>query len=73
MDPDQKFIPQAISNGDQNYWTVKAMKQYGGGFVKALAEAASHADAINLQKIRQAFPEYWKEYSKMGEALKRNK
>ena len=49
------------------------MKTYGGGFVKALAEAASQADAINLQKIKNAWPEYWAQYSKMGSNLRRNK
>jgi hypothetical protein len=58
---------------DKDYWTLKAMKSYGGGFVKALALAADHADANNLERLKQAFPEYWKNYSDMGEHLKKNK
>lgn len=42
------------------------MIKYGGSFVRCLGEALSHADANNVKKIRQAFPEYWKEYLKAG-------
>ena len=73
MDKDQQLIPNVTRHGGSDYWTVKAMKTYGGGFVKALAEAASQADAINLQRIKNAWPEYWSKYSDMGESLKRNK
>jgi hypothetical protein len=47
--------------------TIEAMQRYGGSFVKALGQAAAHADIFNLKKIKCAFPEYWKEYEKMGE------
>lgn len=57
---------------DQDYWTIKAMKIYGGGFVKALAEAASQADPENLRKIMETWPKYWRTYMDMGERLRLN-
>ena len=50
-------------------WTLKAMTTFGGGFVKALAQAAHQADPINLERLKQAFPEYWKKYTDMGISL----
>ncbi len=44
---------------------VEAMEKYGGSFVKALAEAARHADPINLQKIKDTWSNYWNDYKKM--------
>ena len=41
------------------------MKQNGGAFVVKLGEAIPYADDINLRKIHDAFPEYWKQYLKM--------
>ena len=45
---------------------VDAMETYGGSFVKALANAARHADHFNLGKIRQTFREYWDTYKEMA-------
>lgn len=58
---------------EQDHFTLEAMKKYGGGFVKLLAQLAHHADPMNFVKIKRTWPEYWEEYQKMGEALKRNK
>lgn len=44
------------------------MRQYGGSFVKALADAFIHADDSNFVKLKNAFPEYWEKYQKMAEA-----
>ncbi len=56
----------------RDHWTLKAMQNFGGGFVKQLAEACRHADANNLQRIKDAFPEYWKQYEDMGKRLEMN-
>jgi len=45
---------------------VTAMETYGGSFVKALANAARHADHYNLGKIRQTWEEYWVTYREMA-------
>lgn len=42
------------------------MKKYGGSFVKALGEAAFHADPKNLERIKRAFPDYWGDYEQQG-------
>ena len=55
---------------EQDYWTLKAMSKFGGGFVKLLAELAHHADPINFQRIKATWPEYWSQYEKMGQSLK---
>jgi hypothetical protein len=46
--------------------TIQAMSKYGGSFVKCLANAALHADVVNLDKLKKAFPEYWAEYTFKG-------
>lgn len=48
---------------------IEAMKTYGGGFVKALAEAWALADAPNAKRIEDAFPEYVERYCAMAAKL----
>lgn len=46
---------------------IVVMKQYGGSFVKSLANTMCYADNENLQRIVNAFPELiesYKEYLK---------
>lgn len=43
--------------------TNRSMKRFGGGFVKALAEAWSRADLENRRKLETAFPELFQQYS----------
>ena len=57
---------------NRDWWTIKAMRTYGGGFVKKLAEAADQANENNLLKIKQAWPEYWLEYEQMGMSLRKS-
>lgn len=40
-----------------------AMVRFGGGFVTALGYAFRHADAVNQQKIKETWPEYWERYT----------
>ena len=47
---------------DENYYIPEAMIRMGGGFVKALGHLYRKADVENQNKLRTAFPEYWKEY-----------
>jgi len=42
------------------------MSKYGGGFTKALGEALARADHVNTERIKEAFPEYWKQYLEIG-------
>ena len=42
---------------------VAAMVQFGGGFVEALGRAAYHADPENLEKLKRAYADYWREYA----------
>ena len=39
-----------------------AMTQYGGEFVHALGLALGHADEVNAEKIKKAFPLLWERY-----------
>lgn len=50
---------------DHDLDVIEQMEKYGGSFVAALAQAARRADSTNLAKIKEAFPEYWKQYSEM--------
>jgi len=64
---------EEIEAGASAYWTLEAMRKYGGGFVKHLGLAGAHADPQNLERIKKAWPEYWEQYSKMGESLRRQR
>lgn len=52
---------------EQDYKVIEAMNKYGGSFVKVLAQLAHRADPVNLQKIKDTWPEYWSQYTKMAE------
>lgn len=45
---------------------IQAMIRFGGSFVSNLGKAALSADANNLQRIKDAFPEYWEQYTEMA-------
>lgn len=60
---------ESLIEGARDYWTIEAMSKYGGSFVKALAEAARHADRQNLVKIKATWIEYWTEYEKTGREM----
>ena len=51
---------------EEDYLIVEAMEKYGGSFVKALAECFRRADSFNTIKLKNAFPEYWKQYKDMA-------
>lgn len=50
---------------------IRAMISNGGGFVKALGEAASRADSRNLQRIKDGFSDYWNAYREVAVALRK--
>lgn len=50
-------------------WTVDAMEEVGGSFIKKLGGLARTADAFNLQKIKDTWPEYWEDYEARGKNL----
>jgi len=47
--------------------TAEAMQKVGGSFVNALGIALMKADAINREKLKIAFPEYYIHYNKIAE------
>jgi hypothetical protein len=51
---------------DDKLATIRNMKAYGGGFVKALAEAFLLSDENNQKRIEDAFPEYMDKYGPKG-------
>ena len=46
--------------------TMQAMTEYGGGFVRALGQAALKADDENLRLIKITWPGYWERYTEMA-------
>ena len=50
---------------EEVYNVAKGMITYGGSFVKALGKALECADHLNQMRIKDAFPEYWKQYINM--------
>jgi hypothetical protein len=55
-------------NREEQIDVANAMESYGGSFVAALGKALQRADSINAEKIKDAFPEYWKQYAEKGKA-----
>jgi hypothetical protein len=49
--------------------TIETMMEYGGSFVRKLGAAALVADTDNLAKIKQTWPDYWAQYSRMSKQL----
>ena len=47
--------------------TIAAMKEFGGSFVKRLAEAWQCADEENSAKIEAAWPEYLAKYREIAD------
>jgi hypothetical protein len=47
---------------DDKLKVIRAMKEFGGSFVKALAQAWLYADEDNCAKIEAAWPEYIAKY-----------
>jgi hypothetical protein len=48
---------------------INTMIEYGGSFVRKLGAAALVADTDNLSKIKQTWPDYWAQYSRMAKQL----
>lgn len=57
--------PANAAQRDADLNTIGTMQQFGGHFVRQLAELALRADYANLERIKRAFPEYWKRYEQM--------
>lgn len=51
---------------ESDYKIVEAMENYGGSFVKALAECFRRADTENFVKLKLTFLNYWKQYDEMS-------
>lgn len=51
---------------EEQFEVVVAMENYGGSFVKTLASCFHKADPNNFIKLKNAFPEYWKQYEEMS-------
>lgn len=47
---------------EQQFWTLRTMEFYGGGFTRKLADAWLLADSDNAKRLRDAFPEMARKY-----------
>jgi len=52
---------------DEEITVVETMEQYGGSFVKALAQCFWHADPNNFTKLKNTFIDYWNQYKSMAQ------
>lgn len=68
----ESLLTQQRMDEITKYWTVKAMQEYGGSFVKNLGAALQSADAYNTLRIQQAFPDYIEQYMDIGLKMKKN-
>jgi hypothetical protein len=51
---------------EEEYNVVDAMDDFGGSFVKSLAQCFRQADDNNFRKLKEAFSNYWSQYEKMA-------
>ena len=51
---------------EEKFFVSSGMAKFGGSFAKALGNALACADPDNTRRIKEAFPECWKKYLKMG-------
>lgn len=56
---------------DREYWTRKAMRRFGHGFVKSVADSADTADVEQLARLKDAFPDIWEKYAGLGVELEK--
>lgn len=49
-------------NQEEVFRITENMIKYGGSFVKNLGKTLGNADPINQKKIKETWPEYWKQY-----------
>jgi hypothetical protein len=61
----------AVTPQAEKLEVLDAMECYGGGFVQALAVAWRKADSANSEKLHAAFSEYYEQYAKMAQQVKR--
>ena len=54
---------------NEKHWMLRAMKVYGGSFVKNLSMAWMCADNANSDVSEKAFPSYVEKYLNMGKHL----
>jgi hypothetical protein len=57
------------ANEGELFNTLEAMRVYGGGFVKRIAEAHAAADERNAARLRDAFADYFAEYREIGQKM----
>jgi len=48
---------------------VVTMASHGGSFIKKLADLFFVADADNQRRLKEAFPEYWEQFSELAELV----
>jgi len=53
-----------------DYDVAEAMQMCGGSFIAQLGKAWLLADAVNQDKLKAAFPEYWVTYSELAGMLR---
>lgn len=63
-------LPRSFHDWDIDYWTVNAMKEQGGSFVKSLAVLFECGDLVNRTKIKRAWREYWDDYEERGQKMR---
>lgn len=51
---------------EHDFKVVEAMDEYGGSFVKALAQCFRCADPHNFYLLKSTFKKYWDEYEEMA-------
>lgn len=53
----------------KDFDVIRTMMEYGGSFVRKLGAAALVADDQNLRRIKNTWPEYWDQYTRMAKQI----
>ncbi|MDA3803171.1 MAG: hypothetical protein PF488_04780 [Patescibacteria group bacterium] len=51
---------------EEEFEIAEKMEKFGDSFVKCLAVCFYHADRPNIDKLKNAFSEYWEQYKKIN-------
>ncbi len=60
-------MDKLLKEYSQMYPILEAMDEFGGSFVKSLAELYRHADRNNQIKLIQVFEDYFLQYATMAD------
>ena len=66
------YLKKKMEIEEEKYFVSLGMREKGGSFVRSIGFALLHADMTNVEKIKETWPEYWKEFLEWGQEMDKN-